>query len=239
MGFLPVSSGIIPGLVNFLYPAACPACSMPPDSLSHAPFCRKCWQGIRHYDGPSCSICGVPLVSVHADRCRHCLEAPPAFTSAVSFGLYDGVLASAIHHFKFLGIRRLSKPLSALMFFYNTTNAEAIVPVPLSPDGLKNRGFNQALLLAYQLSKRKKVPLLMDVLAKITDTPPQIGLSAKERSANVRKAFTCRKKLPGMSILLIDDVMTTGATVNACSKELLKAGARDVFVLTLSRAGLG
>jgi len=236
MGFLPVSSGIIPGLVNFLYPAACPACSMPPDSLSHAPFCRKCWQGIRHYDGPSCSICGVPLVSVHADRCRHCLEAPPSFTRAVSFGLYEGTLASAIHHFKFLGIRRLSKPLGALMAFYDTTGTDAIVPVPLSPGGLINRGFNQALLLAYQLSKRKKVPLLMDVLAKITDTPPQIGLSAKERSANVRKAFTCRKKLPGMSILLIDDVMTTGATVNACSKELLKAGARNVYVLTLARA---
>jgi competence protein ComFC len=125
------------------------------------------------------------------------------------------------------------------MSFYNTAGIDAVIPVPLSPSGLKERGFNQALLLAYHLSKKKNLPLLMDVLAKITDTPPQVGLSAKERAANVRKAFACRKKLSDMSILLIDDVMTTGATANACSKELLKAGARNVYVLTLSRAGTG
>ena len=124
------------------------------------------------------------------------------------------------------------------MSFYDTAGIDAVIPVPLSPSGLKERGFNQALLLAYHLSKKKNLPLLMDVLQKVADTPPQVGLSAKERAANVRKAFACRKKLSDMSILLIDDVMTTGATVNACSKQLLKAGAKNVYVLTLSRAGM-
>jgi len=234
----PFVSGIIPGLVNFIFPSACPACSKPTDILSHAPFCRQCWQSIGPYTGPSCRICGVHLVSVHADRCQHCLEDPPAFTQALSFTHYEGLIATAIHHFKFLGIRRLSKPLSKFLLFYDTAGIDAVVPVPLSPSGLKSRGFNQALLLSRHLSEEKKILLLMDVLKKIADTPPQVGLSAKKRAANVKKAFACTGKVMGMNVLLIDDVMTTGATVNACSKQLLRAGAKSVAVLTLARAGM-
>ena len=190
------------------------------------------------YPGSSCSICGVPLVSVHARRCRNCLENSPVYVQAASFGLYDATLASAIHHFKFLGIRRLSRPLAELLFFYDTAGIDAVVPVPLSTDALRDRGFNQALLLAYPFSKKKRLPLVMDSLRKITDTPPQVGLSAKERAANVRKAFTCTGRVSGMNILLIDDVMTTGATVNACAGQLLIAGAHSVHVLTLARAGI-
>jgi ComF family protein len=232
-----IASGITPGLVNFFYPSACPACSKPTDSLSSAPFCKQCWISLERYTGPSCSRCGVPLVSTHADRCRNCIEVPPAFSKAVSFGHYEGTLASAIHHFKFLGIRRLSKPLAELLLFFGAEGIDAVIPVPLSPGGLKNRGFNQALLLAHHLSGKKNLPLLMDVLRKIVDTPPQVGLSAKERAANVRKAFACSGNVSGMNILLIDDVMTTGATVNACAKQLLRAGAKSVQVLTLARAG--
>jgi len=232
------SLSIIPDLLNFIFPSACPACSKPTDSLSHAPFCRQCWQSIGPYTGPSCRICGVHLVSVHADRCQHCLEDPPAFTQALSFTHYEGLIAAAIHHFKFLGIRRLSRPLSEFLLFYDTEGIDAVVPVPLSPASLKSRGFNQALLLSHHLSEQKKIQLLMDVLRKIVDTPPQVGLSAKERAANVKKAFACRGTVTGMNVLLIDDVMTTGATVNACSKQLLLAGAKSVFVLTLARAGV-
>ncbi|MDP2156904.1 MAG: phosphoribosyltransferase family protein, partial [Nitrospirota bacterium] len=108
----------------------------------------------------------------------------------------------------------------------------------LSPTGLKNRGFNQALLLARHLSDEKKIPLLMNVLRKIVETPPQVGLSAKERAVNVKKAFACRGTVAGINVLLVDDVMTTGATVNACAKQLLKAGAKSISVLTLARAGI-
>lgn len=232
------TSGLIPGLVNLIFPSACPACSKPTDSLGHAPFCSRCWQGIGQYTGPSCRICGVPLVSVHADRCQHCLEDPPAFTKAHSFTHYEGTIALAIHHFKFLGIRRLSGPLSEFLLFCDTAGIDAIVPVPLSPSGLKNRGFNQALLLARHLSRERKIPLLMDVLRKVLETPPQVGLSAKARAVNVKKAFACTGTVSGMNLLLIDDVMTTGATVNACSRQLLKAGAKSVSVLTLARAGM-
>lgn len=233
-----LASGIIPGLINFIFPSACPACSKPTNSLLHAPFCRQCWHSIGQYTGPSCRVCGAHLVSVHADRCQHCLQDPPAFRTAHSFTHYEGIVASAIHHFKFLGIRRLSRPLSEFLFFHDAKDIDAVVPVPLSPTGLKNRGFNQALLLARHLSEEKKIPLLMNVLRKIVETPPQVGLSAKERTANVKKAFTCTGEVTGMNVLLIDDVMTTGATVNACAKQLLKAGAKSVSVLTLARAGI-
>jgi len=236
--FPAFSLGLISGLVNFLYPSACPSCSRPTDSLSFAPFCTRCWNSIEQYSGPSCGICGVPLVSVHADRCRNCLEAPPAFSRASSFGIYDATLASAIHHYKFLGMRRLSGPLADLLLFYDTTGIDAVMPVPLGPGALKDRGFNQSLLIAYTLSKRKKLPLSIDALRKVADTRPQVGLSAKERAANVKKAFSCTRKLTGMNILLIDDVMTTGATVNACSRQLLRSGAGSVNVLTLARAGV-
>ncbi len=232
------SSGIVSGLVNFVFPSACPSCGNPTDSLSSAPFCNQCWQSIERYTGPSCSVCGVHLVSGYSDRCLHCLEDPPAYTQARSFTHYEGIVASVIHHFKFLGIRRLSKPLAEFLLFYDTEGIDAVIPVPLSPSGLKNRGFNQALLLSLHLSRERKIPLLMDVLRKVLDTPPQVGLSAKERAANVKKTFACTGTLTGMNMLLIDDVMTTGATVNACSKQLLSAGAKSVSVLTLARAGM-
>lgn len=238
MRFTHFAPGIISGLVNFIFPSVCPACSKSTDSLSHAPFCKQCWHSIGQYTGPSCRVCGVHLVSAHADRCQHCLEEPPLFVTAHSFTHYEGTVASAIHHFKFLGNRRLSKPLSAFLLFYDTENVDVVVPVPLSPNGLKSRGFNQALLLSRHLCKEKNIPLLMDVLRKIVETPAQVGLSAKERTANVKKAFACMgRRVTGLNVLLIDDVMTTGATVNACAKQLLLAGAKSVSVLTLARAG--
>lgn len=193
---------------------------------------------MKKYSGPSCSVCGLPLVSDYADRCRSCLADPPAFCRTSSFGIYDATLASAIHHYKFLGLRRLAGPLAHLLMFYDTAGIDAIIPVPLAHDGLKDRGFNQSLLLAYNLAKKKRLPLIMDILRKVENTAPQVGLSAKERTANVRKAFVCIGRVPDMNILLIDDVMTTGATVNACAERLLAAGARSVSVLTLARAGI-
>jgi ComF family protein len=122
--------------------------------------------------------------------------------------------------------------------FYDTTGIDALISVPLSPRSLKDRGFNQALLLAAALSRKKRLPLIIDGLRKVADTPPQVGLSAKERAANVKKAFVCTNKVSGMNILLIDDVMTTGATVNACAQQLRRSGARSINVLTLARASL-
>lgn len=152
------------------------------------------------------------------------------------FGLFDGALATAIHFFKFQRIKRLQRPLGDLLADFDIAGIDAIMPVPLSIRSLQERGFNQSLLLAKRLADIKKVCLIMDGLLKKSETLPQLGLSKNERRSNLKGAFQAERKFAGMRLLLVDDVMTTGSTVNECSKELLHAGAQDVTVLTLARA---
>ena len=227
---------LIPKIINFLYPSECPSCAKEPDTLRLAPFCSACWSGIEKYTGPSCSICATPITSEDATVCAECMKKPPLFSKAMSFGLYEDTLASAIHLFKFQRIRRLHRPLGDLLLGFDMTGIDALIPVPLSIRGLRERGFNQSLLLAKALSDRNKVPLIMDGLFKKTETRAQIGLSKNERRLNLKGSFKTGRKFSGMRLLLVDDVMTTGSTANECSKALLSAGADEVLVLTLARA---
>jgi ComF family protein len=228
---------LIAGLVNAIYPAVCPSCAGSADNLSYAPFCKDCWSKITRYDGASCRICSTPFAADYSGICSECLSDPPAFSRARHFGIYENTLATAIHTFKFQGIRRLHKPLGKLLTGFDFEGVDAIIAVPLSLKGLRERGFNQSLLLSRVLSDTKNIPLIMDGLRKKTDTPPQLGLTKKERTINLRGAFECRDRVSGMRLLLVDDVMTTGATARECSKELMKAGAKQIMVLTLARAG--
>lgn len=165
------------------------------------------------------------------------MKKSPPYARVIAYGLYEGVLKEAIGRFKFYGLRRLSRPLGGLLPDLPIPESDAIVPVPLTAKGLKQRGFNQSLLIARAL-KKTGTPLYMDTLFKIKETPPQVGLSASERHKNLAGAFTARGDLKGSRILLVDDVVTTGATAAACSKALLKAGAREIVVLAIARAGI-
>jgi competence protein ComFC len=180
----------------------------------------------------------MPFSSEYSTACGQCLKKPPPFSKVIEYGLYEGVLAEAINQIKFHGLKRLSKPLGRLMLSLDFPEVNGIVPVPLTIKGLRARGFNQSLLIARFLSKEMRIPLLIDVLFKKKETHPQIGLSAKERLLNLKNAFETKGNIENLSILLVDDVMTTGATVTECSKALMKAGAREVFVLVLARAGI-
>jgi ComF family protein len=155
---------------------------------------------------------------------------------AMSFGIYEGTLSQAINLFKFHGVRRLAKPLGKFLLDFDTAGINAIVPVPLSVGGLRSRGFNQSLLLAKTVSDNRDILLITNGLFKKAETLPQIGLSAKDRTKNLRGAFVATRQFSGKRIMLVDDVMTTGATANECSRQLLKAGAAEVVVLTLARA---
>ena len=229
-------SGLIPKLIGYLYPSECPSCGTVTDNITYAPLCISCWSGIKKYSGPSCKRCSSPFSSEYSDICAECLNMPPAFSRAISFGLYADMLATAINIYKFHGIKRLHKPLGRFLLEFDLAGADAIISVPLSIRSLRERGFNQSLLLAKFVSDNLKIPLMLDGLIKNRETPPQIGLSAKERISNLKGAFKAVRDFSGMRLLLIDDVMTTGATVKECSKQLLKAGAEDVVVLTLARA---
>lgn len=154
----------------------------------------------------------------------------------MSFGLYEDTIREAIHLLKFSGIRRLGRPLGALVAGLEFPEADAVVPVPVGRRGLRERGFNQSALIAKAVSKQRGLPLRIGLLYKCKETPPQVGLSARERLTNLRGAFDTRGRLRGERVLLIDDVMTTGATAAECSKTLLGAGAKEVYVATAARS---
>lgn len=229
---------VISRLLNGFFPSACPSCGKTSDVFQYSPICSSCWSDIKRYTGHCCIKCALPLSSEHAKICGDCIKNPPPFTGVISYGLYEGTLAEAINQLKFYRVKRLSKHLGRLLLSLDLPLANGIVPVPLNIKRLRERGFNQSLLIAREISKSKGIPLLMDVLLKKKDTPPQTKLSAKERLLNIKNTFEVHGNIKGLRLFLVDDVMTTGATVTECSQQLMEAGAKEVVVLTLARAGM-
>lgn len=168
-----------------------------------------------------------------------CRRDPLRINGIRSVALFDGVLREAIHRLKYRGLRSLAVPLGQMLVDYwraHPLPVDVVVPVPLHPRRERERGYNQAVLLAREFSKSTGLSLMEEGLARVRETPPQIGLNAAERKVNVRGAFRCqRQELRGKKVLLLDDVCTTGATLEACSMALWEAGARSVWGLTLAR----
>lgn len=228
-------SRLLSALLSGLYPSTCPVCQKPSDNPLYAPVCKDCWNSIQKYTGPACSICAAPLVSEYSITCSECLLHKPDFSSVENFGIYSESLREAIHILKFSGFKRLAKPLGRFLSELRMPEADGIVPVPLTKKSLRQRGFNQTLLLARVLSKACGVPVHMDTLCKRKETLPQIGLGAKDRITNIKNAFEVNGDIKGLRLILLDDVMTTGATARECSRTLIKAGAKEVVVVTLAR----
>jgi ComF family protein len=224
--------------LRILFPESCPVCKNPSREHKIAPICQECWDEISPYNGTICQICGKPLISSASIICGDCISDRPAFKLARSFGLYEATLKDAINLLKYYGIKRLSKPLSDIMLTIKIPGVDTILPVPLHKRRLRGRGFNQSALLAKHVAKQLRIPIIPDCLIKVRDTLPQVGLGAKEREKNIRKSFEVKNKelVHGKTIMLVDDVFTTGATVRECSKVLKKAGARDIYVITLAHS---
>ncbi|RLB07958.1 MAG: ComF family protein [Deltaproteobacteria bacterium] len=208
-------------------------------------ICPNCQRDLKPITPPFCPRCGLPFLCAEDDKvhlCSHCLKEKRYFELHRSFGLYEGALKEAIHRFKYLGEFPLLKVFADLM---STTfqalcldhPVDLIVPVPLHVRRLRQRGFNQALLLAKELSKRTGIRYGQRVLRKVKDTPFQSTLKGTERRKNIKGAFHVNntEEARGKSILLVDDVCTTGATVNECARTLLNGGAERVVALTLAR----
>jgi ComF family protein len=162
------------------------------------------------------------------------------FDQAVSVGQFEGPLREAIHQFKYRPCRSLGKPLGEWMVdrIKVLASIDMIVPVPLHARRLRQRGFNQSLLLAHRMSKRYGVPLSSDNLLRVRPTRPQVELTGDERIVNVAGAFALLRpfEIETKNIILIDDVFTTGATMNECAGVLKAAGAAQVTAFTLARA---
>jgi len=222
--------------LNILFPETCPVCQHPAKAHITAPICTDCWQTVTPYEGPMCRRCGTPLISDVSAICGECLAHEPAFSCARSFGLYEGVLKRAISLLKFYGIKRLSRPLSDVLLNMNIPRADVVIPVPLHEKRLRKREFNQSALIAKYLAAGMGIRVMLNGLVKVRDTMPQVGLSSQERKKNIKGAFSVENNslITDKEIVLVDDVVTTGATVRECSKVLKKAGARNIYVITIA-----
>ena len=192
-----------------------------------------------------CPCCGRPFASPVAltfspgHRCQSCRESPPAFDCVLSPYAFEGTLARAICLFKYRKCVALARPLAELMLVCKDKlpAVDLVLPVPLHPKRLRAREFNQSLLLADQIATRLGLPLSLHHLRRIRATPPQTELRRSARAENVKRAFAPYQAnaLKDQRVLLIDDVLTTGATVNECAKALRQSGAKAVVVWTLAR----
>jgi ComF family protein len=176
-----------------------------------------------------------------SDRlCSLCRREPLQIDGIRSVAYFEGTLREVIHHFKYYNKQDLAIPLGKLMGDYwekNPLPAEIIVPVPLHVDRLRERGYNQAALLAREFGRSTGLPISENSLVRVRATRPQVELSVQERKENVCDAFRCSSaELKDRRVLLIDDVCTTGATLEACSIALRQADVRSVWALTLARA---
>lgn len=229
---------MINNFLRILFPQSCPVCKNYSKDHKTAPICRDCWQTISPYRGAICQRCGRPLSSDVSIICSECIKDKPSFKQVRSFGIYEGTLKVAINLFKYHGIKRLSKPLAKMMCQMSIPPVDVIIPVPLFKKRLRHREFNQSALLARYLADYTGARLVMNCLIKVKDTIPQVGLSAKERKKNVKNAFRVLddKPIKGRDVILVDDVFTTGATIRECSKILKKAGAGDIYGITLAHS---
>ena len=237
--------GLIRHIIRFFLPADCATCEVPLTTDPVPVFCTTCWDTIAPLRLARCSQCDRPLPSPVAltysptHRCHHCTVRSPAYAKAWTLYPYLPPLQDAICLFKYRGKVSLAKPLGQLMIkgLPASLDADLVIPVPLHPTRLREREFNQSLLLADQVATHLHLPLSFTNLVRTVPSDPQSTLSRKERIKNLRRTFAVRQpqSIAQKRILLIDDVFTTGTTVNECAKVLRKAGAEAVFVLTLAR----
>ncbi|MEO5355714.1 MAG: ComF family protein [Nitrospirae bacterium YQR-1] len=222
---------------RLFYPCPCPLCSTAgKDDISVSPICRDCWNTIERLKGGICRLCSKPGLHTGVTICGDCYKDRPNISGLLAYGIYDGALKEAIHLFKFSKIFRFSTPLGKLLCQLPAPQADVLVPVPLTRRRLHYRGFNQSLLLADKVSKHTGIKLARDLLLKKRETPSQSLLNKADRTKALRGAFYTAADVQNKSVILIDDVVTTGTTINECAKTLLKAGASEVNAVVLARA---
>ncbi len=240
-------SSLLASVLTFLYPQQCLGCQAlvePQES-----FCTVCRKFIQPIESPLCLCCGIPFTTAAGPDhlCSRCQSHPPPFRQARSWARYHSgettphPLSEAIQSFKYHRNLSAGKTLASLGATYFPLESQAydlIVPVPLHLDRLRWRGFNQALILARAISRARQIKVDPFLLERTRPTVPQTQLSVSERRANVRSAFAvvAPERLKGKRVLLVDDVYTSGATIEECAKVLCHAGAEIVDVFTLARA---
>jgi competence protein ComFC len=228
-----------------VYPSFCRLCAEPLDEPGEKVVCRTCLAKLSPRGGPLCPLCGRFHEGEGADHiCSRCLGRAPAFSLHRSCGAYSGTLKDVILLFKYRKYAPLSRALAGFAERCLASDpklwvgVDFLIPVPLHPARKRERGFNQSRLLARDLGRLRGMTVLEGCLVKAKNVPPQAGLRAAEREENVKKAYAVRRrqKVRGRTLIIVDDVTTTGATLRECARVLVEAGAREVRAITLARA---
>jgi len=230
-------------LLDILYPRACAICGGKVDPSAEY-LCWNCLSSFAFVHSPFCSICGDPIDGKTSGefQCHYCSSNRPHFDRARSAARYTGVVQELLREFKYREGLWARRDLAGLLeacavAHFDPNEIDAVTYVPLHPVKFRQRGFNQAEALAAILAKRLRKPLIRRCLIRREYERSQTNLTAKERATNVKGNFEAiwKRRLRGRGVMLVDDVMTTGATVNDCARALKEAGASRVYVVTVAR----
>jgi len=239
-GFRTAFKRFILLLFKLLLPPACPLCSSTFPMGYAAPFCPACLGDFTPLPPAHCPVCALPFSGSEnsSHLCGRCIKKQPAFVNVFAVGVYEKSLRHAIHHLKFNQRLSLDRGLGTLLDHAvdPALIIDIVIPVPLSRLKLQQRGYNQSYLLAREFSRLRGLSVENKLLCKVRETKDQHGLSALERETNLRAAFMLERPLRGETVLLVDDVLTTGKTVEACCQTLRQGGAGDIYVAVIGRA---
>lgn len=239
-------------LFAVIFPSDCRVCAAPLKNISFLPVCEKCLDAIRPIEGNLCAICSERTFSLQINTivfegniCGMCRRMPPPFVCAQAYSSYDGELRELLHLLKYENVRPAANYLGELLsravhsLNLGASTPLVVIPVPLYRGKRRQRGFNQAELLARVAAKKlgSQFKIKTGCLIRKRETKSQTGLTRHQRRANVRGAFavTQPSQIAGKDILLIDDVFTTGTTASECARVLLRAGANRIYVATVAR----
>lgn len=235
-------SVVAKAVLDLVFPRQCVCCNGLVYNETMEYLCTECFRRIFWIKPPGCQTCGSPFYGIVEGKhcCQHCQELEPAFESGHSIFFSKGLGRKFIHAFKYhhglyllKDIQRLLEKQNDLQGFFK---GAVLVPVPLHPRKKRERGFNQSLLLARCLSAVYSDLTIQEILLRVVDTPSQTGLSRTRRQRNLSKAFILKKETilqQHKKYIVVDDVFTTGATLNACCRVLRQAGLRNLHVFTL------
>lgn len=235
---------ILQAALDFIFPPLCHVCRAFIPAAGPLHICPACRERMLTVASPLCVVCGVPFIAAGADHlCGSCVTSRHHFDAARAALVYAGAGRDLIHAFKYRNKTHLRRPLALLAIeqlteYVRGRAPDLIMAVPLHRRRLRSRGFNQALLLGEFFSKHWKIPLDRHNLRRVRWTKPQISLSASDRRTNVTGAFSLQDpgRIDGRRVLLVDDVLTTGSTVDECARMLKIGGAVEVTVVTVARA---
>ncbi|MCC7118232.1 MAG: ComF family protein [Anaerolineales bacterium] len=221
------------GLVDLVIPPACGGC----DKYGVA-WCAECECKVQILNGTLCVVCGVPQEKEGV--CNSCLAEQPHFRVLRAWSVFDGPVREALHKLKYQRAISLGWTLASQMLDFVKVElnwpVDAVVPVPLGRSRLRERGYNQVETIAKPLALGLGLQYFRDGLKRHKETRSQVGLTKSERRENIRDAFVADARVKGKSILVVDDVSTTGATLSAGAEALFLTGAKDVYALTVARA---